>query len=42
MPGFVDVQAELGALFELGVDALFADFPGTAVLARDAIGRAAS
>ncbi|MBL0041790.1 MAG: hypothetical protein KA505_09350 [Xanthomonadales bacterium] len=42
MPGFADVQAELGALFELGVDALFADFPGTAVLARDAIGRAAS
>lgn len=42
MPGFADVQAELGALFELGVDALFADFPGTAVVAREAIGRAAS
>lgn len=33
---FADVRDELHALFALGVDALFADFPGTAVAARDA------
>ena len=31
MDGFVDVCAELNVLFALGVDALFADFPATAV-----------
>ena len=36
MTDFVEVQDELHALFGLGVDALFADFPGTAVTARDA------
>jgi glycerophosphoryl diester phosphodiesterase len=36
MPPFVAVQDELRALFALGVDALFADFPGTAVTLRDA------
>jgi glycerophosphoryl diester phosphodiesterase len=36
MPGFARVQDELRALFALGVDALFADFPGTAVAVRDA------
>jgi glycerophosphoryl diester phosphodiesterase len=35
---FADVRAELDALFTLGVDALFADFPATAVAARAAIG----
>lgn len=35
MPEFTDVRAELRALFTLGVDALFADFPATAVLARN-------
>ena len=34
MPGFGNVAAELHALFALGVDALFADFPATAVRAR--------
>ncbi|MBK6728947.1 MAG: glycerophosphodiester phosphodiesterase [Xanthomonadales bacterium] len=34
MPGFADVRAELRALFDLGVDALFADFPATAVAER--------
>ena len=38
MTDFVAVQDELHALFGLGVDALFADFPGTAVAARDASG----
>ena len=36
MPEFGSVQNELSALFELGVDALFADFPGTAAAVRDA------
>lgn len=36
MPGFASVHAELDTLFALGVDALFADFPGTAVQARSA------
>ena len=35
LTGFTDVQTELMALFELGVDALFADFPATARVARD-------
>ena len=34
LPGFADVRAELRALFGLGVDALFADFPATAVAER--------
>ena len=34
MAGFARVQDELHALFALGVDALFSDFPGTAVAAR--------
>ncbi len=33
---FADSRAELHAAFELGVDALFCDFPDTAVAARDA------
>jgi len=37
MPGFASVQQELSALYALGVDALFADFPETAVAARAAI-----
>lgn len=36
MTGFGKIQDELAALFALGVDALFADFPGTAVALRDA------
>ena len=36
LPAFADVHDELRILFEVGVDALFADFPGTAVAARDA------
>ncbi len=35
MPEFTDVRAELRALFALGVDALFADFPETALSARN-------
>jgi glycerophosphoryl diester phosphodiesterase len=34
MPGFATVQAEYAALFEIGVDALFCDFPAGAVTAR--------
>lgn len=34
MADFADVRGELHALFELGVDALFADFPETAVFER--------
>jgi glycerophosphoryl diester phosphodiesterase len=34
MPGFVTVQAEYAALFAIGVDALFCDFPAGAVTAR--------
>lgn len=37
LPEFENVQQELGALFEAGVDALFADFPETAVRARAAM-----
>ena len=33
---FATVRAELEAAFALGVDALFCDFPDTAVAARDA------
>lgn len=38
MAEFGDVEAELRALFALGVDALFADFPATAVAVRSATG----
>jgi glycerophosphoryl diester phosphodiesterase len=37
MAEFVDVHAELQALFALGADALFADFPATAVGSRQAL-----
>ncbi|MEP6485497.1 MAG: glycerophosphodiester phosphodiesterase family protein [Rudaea sp.] len=33
---FADSRAEMDAAFELGVDALFCDFPDTAIAARDA------
>lgn len=35
--GFGNVEAELEYFFRLGVDAVFADFPGTAVKVRDAL-----
>lgn len=38
MPDFAAVHDELRALFALGADALFADFPATAVAVRDASG----
>ena len=38
---FADPRAEMNAAFELGVDALFCDFPDTAVATRDAFVSAA-
>ncbi|MCB1552193.1 MAG: hypothetical protein KDJ14_00190 [Xanthomonadales bacterium] len=34
-PGFATIQQELGAAMDLGVDALFCDYPATAVAVRD-------
>ena len=36
--GFKDIEAELAFYFKLGVDALFTDFPDTAVAVRKSLG----